>query len=261
MSGTLRPWVLSFTGAASLLALGGLLNAGQTTGQTAPAQTVAGQAQITAAKYIPYSAEETSETTRTLADGTQITQRTLTKIFRDSEGRTRTEHYVTENGASQPESDSPRFIDIVDRVAGVRYALNTRDHTARRLSLTPPPVAPQSQQKQTKRASLSAEAIPTEDLGEQEIEGVTAHGIRITRTIPVGAQGNDRPIVITDELWTSPELQRAVLTNRHDPLRGDTTTRLTNIVREEPSPDLFQVPADYTITEEQPVRAGIAPSE
>jgi hypothetical protein len=257
----LRPWLLTFTIATLVLALRDLSNAQQTATQPA-----VGQAQISATKaasaMIPYSADEIRETTQTLADGTQVTHKRLTKIFRDSEGRTRTEAYVTESGSSQASSDSPIFIDIVDRVAGVRYSLNPHNHTAHRMSLTPPQAA-RLPQKAANPAPASAQrpAATAEDLGQQEIEGINTHGYRMTRTVPVGADGNDRPIMITEEQWVSPELHRIVLEDVHDPLRGETILRLTNIVREEPSPDLFQVPADYTITEEQPVRAGIAPSE
>jgi hypothetical protein len=38
-----------------------------------------------------------------------------------------------------------------------------------------------------------------------------------------------------------------VLSRRSDPRFGETTYRLQNIVRAEPSPELFQVPADYTV--------------
>ena len=59
--------------------------------------------------------------------------------------------------------------------------------------------------------------------------------------------GNDRPIEITDERWESPDLKVLVLSRHHDPQTGDVEYRLTNIGRGEPSPDLFTVPADYTI--------------
>lgn len=39
----------------------------------------------------------------------------------------------------------------------------------------------------------------------------------------------------------------AVLIARRDPRSGDIVYRLTNIVRNEPPPDLFSVPSDYRI--------------
>jgi hypothetical protein len=52
--------------------------------------------------------------------------------------------------------------------------------------------------------------------------------------------------VIT-ERWFSNELQMAVLITRRDPRSGDTTYRLTNIVRAEPPEDFFTVPRDYRV--------------
>jgi hypothetical protein len=42
-------------------------------------------------------------------------------------------------------------------------------------------------------------------------------------------------------------LKTTVRTVRSDPRTGEETFRLTNIRRDEPSPELFQVPAGYKI--------------
>lgn len=87
----------------------------------------------------------------------------------------------------------------------------------------------------------------TEQLGKQIIEGLEVEGKRTTVTIPAGQIGNEQPIVVTNESWYSPELQVIVFSRRDDPMAGTTTYRLTNIVRAEPDPSLFEVPADYTV--------------
>jgi TonB family protein len=89
----------------------------------------------------------------------------------------------------------------------------------------------------------------TESLGKQTIEGVEAEGTRTVQTIPAGAVGNERPIEIVRERWYSPELQMVVLNRSVDPRVGETTMRLTNILRSEPDASLFQIPSDYTINE------------
>ena len=89
----------------------------------------------------------------------------------------------------------------------------------------------------------------TESLGTQTIEGVTAEGTRATLTIPAGEIGNTLPIEIVDETWYSPELQINVMTRHRDPRSGETTYRLTNVSRSEPDRSLFEVPADYTVSE------------
>jgi hypothetical protein len=96
----------------------------------------------------------------------------------------------------------------------------------------------------------------TEALGKQTIEGVIVDGTRTTVTIPAGKIGNELPIQIVTEKWYSPELQTVVMSKHSDPMVGETTYRLTNIVRGEPSHTLFEVPADYTI-QEIPVRTQI----
>jgi hypothetical protein len=89
----------------------------------------------------------------------------------------------------------------------------------------------------------------TEKLPDQVIEGLTVHGTRTTSTIPVGAMGNDQPIVTTYETWYSPDLQMVVLAKRSDPRVGDTVTALTGVSRGEPAASLFQVPAGYAVKE------------
>ena len=86
-----------------------------------------------------------------------------------------------------------------------------------------------------------------QDLGVRTIEGVRAQGTRTTTTIPAGAIGNVRPIEIVSERWFSPELQMPVLITRRDPRNGETTYRLTNILRGEQPDGLFTVPAGYEV--------------
>lgn len=88
---------------------------------------------------------------------------------------------------------------------------------------------------------------PAEDLGEQVLEGLLVKGTRMTDTIPAGTIGNDRPIDIVTERWYSKDIDAMVLERHSDPRFGETTYRLVNVVRGEPSPDLFQVPQGYEI--------------
>jgi hypothetical protein len=96
---------------------------------------------------------------------------------------------------------------------------------------------------------LEPQSESGEPLAPRIVEGVRLEGRRNTTTIPAGAIGNEWPITISSEEWRSPELQVLVLTDRKDPRNGDSTYRLTHIVRDEPDPSLFQVPPDYTINE------------
>jgi hypothetical protein len=84
-------------------------------------------------------------------------------------------------------------------------------------------------------------------LEHKTIEGVAVEGRKTTTVVPAGAVGNEQPITITSEEWRSPELNLLVLTRHSDPRSGESSYRLTNIVRAEPDPSLFIVPPDYTV--------------
>ena len=90
----------------------------------------------------------------------------------------------------------------------------------------------------------------SESLGTQVMEGVNVQGTRSTMTIPVGAQGNDRPLATVSETWFSPDLKLTILMKTTDHRNGESTTRMTNLVLGEPDPSLFQPPAGYNIVDE-----------
>jgi hypothetical protein len=95
-------------------------------------------------------------------------------------------------------------------------------------------------------ATVREESVE-DKLQDRLIGGVLAAGTRRTTTIAAGAIGNERPIKIVSEEWSSPELQILVMTEHTDPRTGRSTYQLSNINRNEPDPSLFQIPADYTI--------------
>lgn len=237
---------------------------------------VAVEARITTSA--PYSAEAVTETAQTLADGNRIDHKSTTRVYRDSEGRTRREELS--DGAVLT-------ISIVDPVEHVSYMLLPKSHNAyrgdlvvgtpvlfqgvpgayvadkqaaevaARATLPPPPPPPPPSQippppppppaPGMKVLNGGEGEVVKEDLGRQNIEGVPATGSRTTWTIAPGAIGNLQPIKIVLEQWFSPDLQLLVLTKHNDPRTGETTYRLQNIVRAEPDRSLFTVPADYRL--------------
>ena len=74
-------------------------------------------------KGAPYSGEAVTESLQVLSDGTRISRRTVTRVFRDTEGRTRREMMAADG--SEPES-----INISDPVAEASYVLNPKTKTA-----------------------------------------------------------------------------------------------------------------------------------
>jgi hypothetical protein len=213
-------------------------------------------------KNAPYSADLVTEITQSLPDGNRIHQVSTAHIYRDSEGRTRREQPLNSLGSLAPHSSLPPVVFINDPVAGLSYALNTTDRTAtrsfwthpgERMNMPKPGGPPQGGRKHDNSN------VKTESLGRQTIEGAPADGTRTTLTIPAGQIGNEQPIQIVTESWYSPDLHAVVMSKRNDPRSGETVFRMANLSRTEPASSLFQVPADYKVTEStRPLR--IAPS-
>lgn len=213
---------------------------------------------------IPYTADEVTVTTQTLADGTKITHKRLVKLYRDSQGRLRREWFKAE-AESVGQGDSPQLVEINDPVAGAHYNLNPGDRTAQKREIRRP--TPSTAHRLAAASGNLPPAPPVaarptvEDLGTQVIEGLEARGERITRTIPAGAEGNDQPMQITYERWYWPKARLVLLSITNDPRYGEIMLRLTNLVLDEPPADLFQIPPDYTIVELQPVAKPESPSD
>ena len=85
------------------------------------------------------------------------------------------------------------------------------------------------------------------------MNGVLAKGTRSTITIPAGQIGNDHALLGVNERWYSDELGMPVKSSNSDPRFGTTTYELTNISRAAPDPSLFQIPADYSVTDSKAV--------
>jgi len=216
---------------------------------------------MNAVMHAAYSAEEVNETVQTLSDGTHITRTMpVTKIYRDSSGRIRTERPLfrgmMRSGANMPEP--PLVIEIMDPIAHARYTLDTINKVAHRQEFQAPAARVMNAAVKNARAAIpanSANAIQpqstSEKLANQTIEGVPVEGTRRTTTFPVGFDGNDRAIVATTETWMSPDLKVMILSKTSDPRIGEQTQKLTHISRSEPDPGLFQPPGDYTVVDEK----------
>ncbi len=213
-------------------------------------------------KGAPFSGTASSETTQSLQDGTTIHRTTSSALYRDSQGRFRREVTLSGFGPLQTSGKTRTMISIGDPVAGVHYLLDPEQKVAHKM--TPPKggkrgawsdgnaqAFDQKMQQRVAKEEASGE-MKEESLGRQSINGVNAEGTRITRTIPAGQIGNDRPIQIVFERWYSPDLQIVVKSTRSDPRFGTTTYALASVQRAEPAAALFTVPSDYTVKEGGP---------
>lgn len=245
-------------------------------------------------KGVPYSATSVTETVQLLRDGNQIITRSESKVYRDSEGRTRNEGSIDKIGKWKAEGAAPRVVFLNDPTTGFSYSLYPDTRTAtkysisrsdlmlnRKMSGIEKPRAPQKakpgQSGDNPPGSSSApwlrakpgvatgatgpasresadERKKTESLGKQLIEGIEVEFTRVTTTIPAGEIGNTLPIEIVEETWYSPELQMIIMSKRRDPRSGERTYRLANISRSEPDRSLFEIPPDYTVKDESEPR-------
>jgi hypothetical protein len=204
-------------------------------------------------KNAPYSADLVTEVTQTLADGNHIHQTSTAHVYRDSEGRTRREPALNSLNSLAPNAHLPEVVFINDPVAGLNYALSSRDKTVTRSSW-PHPGGRNGQARSAGGPSSSGRNrfnanVKTESLGRQTVEGVPADGTRTTLIIPAGQIGNEQPIQIVTETWYSPDLQVVVMSKRSDPRTGESVFRMANLSRAEPAASLFQVPADYKVVD------------
>jgi len=191
----------------------------------------------------PYSAKAVTQFTQTLSDGNHIQRTNTALVYRDSQGRVRSERTLEAIGSLAAADGGASLVSIFDPVAGKSYVLNSTSKTVHETPIHTPPAAGQ------RLRGPNPAATKSEDLGTQTIQGVVTQGTRTTRTIGAGLQGNERPIEIATETWYSADLQAVVMSKTSDPRFGDSTYQLTNINRAEPDPALFVVPSDYTVRE------------
>ena len=203
----------------------------------------------------PFSAVAVSETTQTLGDGNHINRKTQSNLFRDSQGRIRREMTFAGFGPMTASGQSKSFVIINDPVAGETFMLHPDQKTAEQLGKPFAHMregmgaAIKDKMSAHQEREMAEGSLKKESLGTQTIGGIVAQGTRVTKTIPAGQIGNEKPITVIHESWYSNDLQIVVMSKQSNPWSGETTYTLTNIQRTEPDASLFAVPSDYTVTQ------------
>ncbi len=196
---------------------------------------------------LPFSATRHETNVQTLANGSTVTTRSRTSIARDTRGRVfmATEFLPEPGKAADAEADT--------EVAKPKILLMAL------MDPTTESVATWS----TGQGSTTVQVMHVRLLGEESrgapdgtpvpllegktVDGLSAVGYEVTGRIAAGAEGNDQPLVSTQEWWCSPELRLNVLDVRDDPRSGRRTIELTDIVRREPDAALFRLPEGYRV--------------
>jgi hypothetical protein len=224
---------------------------------------------VVAVTGAPYAGRMSSQTTRTLANGTHLSQQSFDQpmTYRDTMGRTRTNEEKTRipdlpaAAAANIQPQIMRLPEITDPVAGYRIILDPVHQIAHRVVVQARQNQTPNQNASVTAARMAANPMPVrtmengatmknENLGTQTIFGVNAIGQRNTTTYPVGTyQGNDQPVTMVNENWRSAQYG-LVLRSLNSRPEGDTTMTMKDFSMDEPDPSLFQIPAGYQIVDE-----------
>ncbi|MGB0063854.1 MAG: hypothetical protein WBP85_05355 [Terracidiphilus sp.] len=209
---------------------------------------------------LPYMAEYKTTQVKTLADGTTITHGATEVVALDSQGRRMTSTTTTPLLSDQTPVTRVTVFDPVARtntswsVPGERATViqMPAPGSGRSSCATGAPVGVVS--TPVLHPSVPREKPVIEDLGTETIQGVEAHGRRVTTTIPAGAIGNNEPLVRINETWTATApglfglVVRVVI---EDPQIGKSTRELDNLTQDEPDASVFQPPAGYEIVNKE----------
>jgi hypothetical protein len=189
----------------------------------------------------PYSAMGTSETVTTRADGSKVVRQNTVRVWRDSDGRTRSEFELTSIAGPTPVEINSRLTVIDDPTARERYMLRP-DGRVVTMPIVPCRAAnePDVTVGPPRPPGLPLKVSPPVKLGEREVDGETVTGRRVEATIPAGAMGNERPVKMSAEQWYGKDLQVVVEATYKDPRTGETKYRLREIRRHEPDARLFR---------------------
>lgn len=224
------------------------------------ATLAAAQAQIGAAARIalmqddagivqgePCVVVEKVDTWHQLPDGTTIGKHVEIRKWRDSAGRFRRESAEVQSG-QEPDFEIASIIDPVkntltmlhfDRKQAIVYHLPDQG---------PFHLHPYQDPFDKPLLARDGVQVKIEKLNGKEIAGVYAEGRRVTRVRPPGTIGNDKPVISEAERWVSPDLKIMLLQWTKDPREND-TRQVTSLDRSEPSPQLFQIPQDFSVRE------------
>jgi hypothetical protein len=202
---------------------------------------------VTPIPGVPFSGIVNVERSLTQPDGSIVNRKTMRDIGRDSRGRIHNESraLVPVSDTKTPQIESIHLYDPQTRISAM---LNPQERTFWTQTVNrPPATVPPA----LLYASPTGDSLPQnefakkEDLGIRDIEGLPAHGVRETQSIPAESSGRNKEIIITDEYWYSDDLRINLMIKHSDPRTGTVTMTVAQIARTEPDPTLFEIPHGY----------------
>jgi hypothetical protein len=199
---------------------------------------------VTPVANAPFTAVVNIERSIINKDGSVIQLKNIRNIGRDSQGRIHNESRAPVP-VSSTQTPQLLYIHLYDPQTRISTEILPGKKTFwTQVTNHPPSTEPPSIRFSAPEGQAPAnDFAKEEDLGTREMEGVSAHGIRQTQTIPADANGKE--IVITDEYWYSADLRINLLIKHSDPRSGSKTMTVSQITRTEPDPAFFEVPEGY----------------
>ncbi len=196
---------------------------------------------------MPFSAQEITQKSLLMPNGSISEQTLIAMISRDVEGRTRRELMPA---ALPGQPAQPGITMISDPVAGFLYLLHPNMTVLR--SLIPGAgqmlAVPAAGGLAGAGAGMSLQKPPSPlELGERMIQGFLSRGTRSTMTMPAGFAGNVQPVQMIAESWCAKQLGAIVESSHSNPNVGDVVTRLQGIQQTHPPSNLFQIPPGYQV--------------
>lgn len=232
---------------------------------------------------LPYSAKSTDTWVAPKADGSVISGTQEILLYRDAEGRTRSEimrdtqtmTYHDRDGSTRTMDVTQMYgggkhtVTVADPVEGITFSWTIEENSAKkqvtvRRSTPRPPAnssqttpahsVPQGYDPNTIKVYQSARNH-IETLGGQTVNGLYAEGYRQTTLLRDASTGTDK--TATTEEWLSPDLKivvRKILTDQRfssesHPEGAVHRIDLTNVNRSDPDPELFKLPEGYEVVE------------
>jgi hypothetical protein len=203
---------------------------------------------------LPFSGTDTIVQTRLMQDGGSVVTSLTAQVARDSQGRVYRERRSFTPQGTDPQKTLREFY-ILDPTTSTRTDCTIATHHCIVTGYRPQfairlmPAGPFDQGRQS---------LVRDSLGQQSVGDLTTIGTRETITVSAGTFGNDRPLTLTREFWYSPDLKTNLAVTRSDPRLGTFDIHLNVQSRTDPSPDLFTIPADYTLQDTRQVATSSA---
>lgn len=201
----------------------------------------------------PYKADVKATWTLRMSKTQVLTREVDGILMRDSDGNIRVEENSMQSGSSPVKG--PRLFSVFNAGSMTQTSWSSNSSTATSLratrfqstffeGLTVP--MPFNLARSSLRNCLDKQIqCTTEPLGKKLIGNLQAEGTRYAEVIPADMVGGDHDIAIHSDVWINKEIGAVLLIRVSDPLSGDFTLQVSNLVSGPQDGNLFQIPNGY----------------